>query len=296
MLEVFVSNKNNTTMLPVELCRLETLTYVSVERNRLTRLPPDVGLLTNLTELHLKDNELTNLPNSIGNMAKLKVLDVSHNGLVALPETVGRLTHIVMLDASHNALSALPSSLVRLNEMATLNVEKNEIKYLPPELGRLRKLNSLNVSRNPITEIPPTYAMLTELINLVCTDCPLVFPLPQTVLRGTRDVVFALRERLVSEGYVSNICVGAHVMVMGDTGVGKTALARSLCRTEKWTRWKTFDVKKSDEVEAADIAIHRPGMDMTSHSMVVNFTPRATCPLTVSLPVTEFSGDTVSEY
>lgn len=238
---------NHLTILPPEIGQLTNLTVLALGHNQLTNLPPEIGQLTNLTELYLYGNQLTGLPPEIGQLSQLAGLYLHRNKLTTLPPEIRQMTNLIVLVLGHNQLTGLPPEIGQLSQLTKLYLHENELTFLPPEIGQLTNVTLLNLDGNQLTGLPPEIGQLTNLTTLNLDDNqltalppeigqltklellslegnPLTSPPPEIVEQGTQAVLAYLRERLEASRrqWVSKL------LVVGEGGVGKTALLRSL--------------------------------------------------------------------
>ena len=215
---------NQLTALPPEIGQLTDLRELSLYSNQLTALPPEIGQLTNLTELSLSYNKLTALPPEIGQLTNLTTLNLGGSRLTALPPEIGQLTNLTELYLWGNQLTALPPEIGQLTSLTELNLSVNQLTELPPEIGQLTNLTWLDLRGNRLTTLPPELGQLTNLMSLRLDGNPLTSPPPEIVEQGTQAVLAYLREQLEASRrqWVSKL------LVVGEGGVGKTALLRAL--------------------------------------------------------------------
>jgi len=216
--------RNQLTALPPEIVQLTSLQSLDLGDNGLTALPPEIVQLTSLQSLGLWDNQLTALPPEIGQLTSLQSLDLDGNGLTALPPEIGQLTSLQSLGLSFNQLTALPPEIGQLTSLKSLDLNGNGLTALPPEIGQLTSLKSLDLMDNQLTALPPEIGQLTKLETLSLDGNPLTSPPPEIVEQGMEAVLAYLREQLAAsrQQWVSKL------LVVGEGGVGKTALLRSL--------------------------------------------------------------------
>ncbi|CAG8971275.1 hypothetical protein HYALB_00001441 [Hymenoscyphus albidus] len=88
-LKVFLAS-NDLTNLPEELCKLESLSFLSLRNNVFRELPPAIGHLHNLKELNIANNRLRYLPFEIlelfSTVSHLKDLRLHPNPFLELPQ------------------------------------------------------------------------------------------------------------------------------------------------------------------------------------------------------------------
>ncbi|MDY7075984.1 MAG: COR domain-containing protein [Chloroflexota bacterium] len=200
-------------------------TALNLVGKRLTTLPQEIGQLSNLTSLDLSYNQLTALPPEIGQLSNLTKLNFKNNKLTALPPEIGQLPHLTELYLGSNKLITLPPEIIQLPNLTHLHLGINKLTVLPPVIGQLFNLTSLDLSYNQLTALPPEIGQLTNLQKLDVSGNPLISPPPAIVEQGKQAILAYLREQLEASRrqWVSKL------LVVGEGGVGKTALLRALC-------------------------------------------------------------------
>jgi len=242
--------KNRLTSLPPNIGNLTDLPELDLSNNQLTSLPPEIGKLTGLRTLHLWSNQLTSLPPDIGNLTTLTILDLHSNQLASLPLEIGKLTALTKLDLGGNPLAPLPLEIGKLTALEELYLNNNQLTSLPPEIGKLTALTALYLGGNQLTSLPPGIGKLTALTELdlrknKLTSLPseignltdltelnlrgnpdLSFPPPEVVSQGTRAVLAYLGAILRDPARGRKW--EAKLLIVGEAGVGKTELVKSL--------------------------------------------------------------------
>jgi Leucine-rich repeat (LRR) protein len=151
----------------LDICRVPSLTKLTLVNCQLEALPPAVGLLTALKTLDVSMNALTHLPTAVRRLTALDTLLLSRNHLVAIDDdAVAPLTELRTLNVDHNLLVALPDAVGRLHQLSTLNVSRNRLTALPDAIGNCTQLTQLFAGANRLTTLPDLFDRLTELREL----------------------------------------------------------------------------------------------------------------------------------
>ena len=210
--------------LPPEICQLTKLSILDLSQNHLTSLPPEIGQLTNLKILYLNNNQLTSLPPEIGQLSNLRFLNLTSNRFRSLPHEICQLLNLEILQLQINKLTDLPPEIAQLTNLTTLALYENRLTALPPEIGRLTKLEIIAFRNNKLESLPPELGQLTKLNYIDLHGNPLRSPPPEIIEQGKDAVLAYLREQFEASRreWVSKL------LFVGQGGVGKTALLRSL--------------------------------------------------------------------
>ena len=209
--------------LPPEIGQLTNLVKLYLWRNHLSFVPTEIGQLTNLIELNLGENRLIDIPPEIGELTNLKVLRLEGNRLTTFPPEIGKMSSLLELDLYSNQLTVIPPEVWQLTNLTSLKLWDNELTVISPEIGQLKSLIWLNISRNRLTHFPETLQQLTQLKLL---------DLRYNQVQGFSQEVFEERfnPSLILETYFGKRrpLHEAKMLLVGQGGVGKTALARQL--------------------------------------------------------------------
>ena len=212
----------------IEQAAKEGATSLDLSDNELTVLPLEIGQLSNLTELDLSYNQLTALPPTIAQLTNLLVLNLSGNQLTGLPSEISQLTHLKKLMLGDvfggNQFISLPPAISQLNNLTVLGLGGNQLTVLPPTIEQLNHLTMLDIRWNQLTTLPPEIGHLALLRELYLDGNPLISPPPEIVAQGTQAILAYFQARLQEsqKRWVSKL------IVVGEGGVGKTSLLRTL--------------------------------------------------------------------
>ena len=234
---LYLSGNNQLSTLPVELTNLTSLTTLDLRGNQLNTLPVELGNLTSLTALYLRGNRLSTLPMELGNLTSLTTLDLRGNQLSTLPVELTNLTSLTTLDLSDNQLNTLPVELGNLTSLTALYLRGNRLSTLPMELGNLTSLTTLDLSDNQLSTLPVELGNLTSLTELGLRGNPWISPPPEVINQGLKGILKFLRSKATesSRQWMSKL------LVVGEGGVGKTQLIRSLLGEEFEVESKTTE-------------------------------------------------------
>lgn len=248
-LQWLIVSGNYLRTLPQEINQLVKLEGLNLSGNQLESLPSELGCLIRLRTLGLDKNQLTAIPAEIGRLVNLLELTVSNNRLTTVPAKIGLLMNLQTLDLSSNDLTALPPEIGLLSNLQSLNLSHNQLATLPKEIGQLTDLEVLDVSENQLTTLPAEIGLLTKLKTIVVRDNRLTTPPPEIVRQGTSAIIAYLREQVQDsrKQWISKL------LVVGQGGVGKTSLLRSL-------REEPFDTQESTThgIEIKSLLIKHP--------------------------------------
>jgi internalin A len=219
-LELF---NNLLTTLPSEIGRLINLRAISLSTNRLTSLPPEMGRLSNLSSLSLSYNRLANLVPEIKHLTNLTELILNYNQLTVVPPEIGQLANLTTLAMGSNPLEIVPPEIGQLTNLNELYLGSNKITAIPLEIGQLNNLTGLDISGNFLKSLPSTIQQLTNLKMLSLDNNP-GLGISREVLRQTDNPTLILKTYFGSRRPLKE----AKMLLVGQGGVGKTALAHRL--------------------------------------------------------------------
>ncbi len=173
--------------------------------------------------LDLRGQQLTTLPLEIWALSNLKSLYLDHNQLTTLPPQIVQLTQLRLLSLSYNNFTDLPAALSGLQNLQWLSVANNQLSTLPAVISELKNLKVLSLSNNQLKALPQTLTGLSQLQVLSLKNNPLVYPPPEILSQGVSAGLTYLEKSV----HGRRQWLGK-VVVVGESGVGKTALLRAL--------------------------------------------------------------------
>ncbi|XP_013379138.1 malignant fibrous histiocytoma-amplified sequence 1 homolog [Lingula anatina] len=219
-------SNNQLTVLPASVCALPHIENLDLQFNKLSSLPADIGKLTTLKSLDLSSNQLTKLPASVRALPHIENLDLNFNKLSSLPADIGKLTTLTCLDLSYNQFTDLPASVCALPHIEKLNLKGNKLPSLPISVSKMVTLKYLDISSNNITHLPHQLASLT--LYVLNVDDNLIQQPPMSVCEAGQEAIFRYLIELRESEAVESCRL--QLNLLGETGSGKTSLARSLRR------------------------------------------------------------------
>lgn len=189
------------------------------------------------------------LPGTIYSVTSLKSLCVVRSGVSRLTEQLGELKSLQRLRLSANKIRKLPHSISRLQKLKFLHCDRNALDNLPDTLGCLGCLETLDLCHNRLEKLSPSLGLLSNLQNLWFTRNRLKFPPTHILNRGTESILEFLSDFL--DDPVANSQV--KMIVVGGSGVGKTAIIKALSQTKDWRISGVGDVSKTQGVEISSV-------------------------------------------
>lgn len=110
---------NKLTSVPDSYSALP-LTNLFLSENAFDAVPPVVCRITTLTKLSLACCQIQALPQEIGQLVALQWLDVSFNSLKALPPAIGQLRQLAIFNAGFNPLNHFPPAICEVRALCVL--------------------------------------------------------------------------------------------------------------------------------------------------------------------------------
>ncbi|MDJ0901322.1 MAG: COR domain-containing protein [Xenococcus sp. MO_188.B8] len=216
---------NQLKELPESIGNLLNLETLILTGNRLKKLPEPIGNLLKLTQLYLSSNKLEKLPEFIGKLLNLTILNLDYNKLEIIPESIGNCTSINELIIIGNQLKNLPESIGNLSNLETLILTGNQLENLPESIANLLNLNELDLKSNKLKNLDESIININNLLRLELGTNPLEQPPIEIANRGFEAIKEYFRQ-LEEEG--KDYIYEAKLLIVGDTGAGKTTLAKKI--------------------------------------------------------------------
>lgn len=169
---------------------------VILNNNRLTDLPDELAQLKDsLIRLELSGNNFTTVPKIIISLSRLEILQFSNNRLHQFPTSLLHLRRLTTLHLSNNYLTQVPNAISQMVELRRLYLDHNRIEQIDQEFGKLTRLEILHLQGNSIRHLPTSLADLNALIELDCSDNPLVQPPLEICCQGVEVVRSYIRNQ-----------------------------------------------------------------------------------------------------
>ncbi|XP_010549355.1 PREDICTED: receptor-like protein kinase HSL1 [Tarenaya hassleriana] len=196
---VDLSSSNLAGPFPSDICRLPTLSFLSLFNNSIaSTLPVDVAACRSLEHLDLSQNLLTGgLPVTLADLPNLRYLDLTGNNFSGdIPASFGGFQKLEVLSLVYNLLDGtIPPFLGNISSLKMLNLSYNPFNpgRIPPELGNLTNLEVLWLTEcNLVGKIPDSLGRLGHLIDLDLALNNLEGPIPSSLAGLTRVVQIEL--------------------------------------------------------------------------------------------------------
>lgn len=222
--ELNLSNTNISKLEPDILKYLSGRQRIILDNNQIEELPSEIGGMKCLTSLSVNGNSICELPDTICKLDYLMNLEMDNNNLETIPEVILTLKNLTRLRLNKNKIKNLPQDIEKLQDLEDLELNENQLTELPAEIGSLFKLSSLSLKNNNIQSLPPEISQLYSLDYLDVDGNPLISPPPEIVNKGKSAIISYLKEQhsASKRQWLSKL------LIVGEGGVGKTSLLRSL--------------------------------------------------------------------
>ncbi|KAK8954817.1 Receptor-like protein kinase HSL1 [Platanthera zijinensis] len=196
VIAVRLTNLNLTGPFPADLCRLPTLSFISLSFNYINSSLSSSSLLpcSSLTHLDLSQNLLSGeLPSVLPSLPLLRHLDLAANNFSGpIPSSFTVFPFLEVLSLTANFLNGtIPPSLGNISSLRQLNLSYNPFASgpIPSSLSNLTNLEILWLAGCSLTgEIPPSFSRLSKLTDLDLSSNFLTGSIPET-LSGLSSVV-----------------------------------------------------------------------------------------------------------
>ncbi|XP_075413405.1 leucine-rich repeat-containing protein 40 [Tenrec ecaudatus] len=144
-------SKNQLREIPKRIMEMkEMISDVNLSFNKLSLISLELCMLQKLTFLDLRNNVLNSLPEEMESLVRLQVINLSFNRFKILPEVLYRIPALETILISNNQVGAVdPQKMKLMKNLATLDLQNNDLLQIPPELGNCVTLRTLLLDGNP---------------------------------------------------------------------------------------------------------------------------------------------------
>ncbi|PQE20973.1 leucine Rich Repeat family protein [Rutstroemia sp. NJR-2017a BBW] len=153
--------------LDVDICNLQNLEVLDIQRNALDSLPEEFAQLVRLRILNVTENRFKSLPFEILHQLPLIELMAVKNGIAGtlISAEVKELPQLQLLDVTSNAITSITESELSLPSLHQLSCSSNRLAGLP-DLSSWLSLRTLAAEDNSISELPVGFVNLPKLKNV----------------------------------------------------------------------------------------------------------------------------------
>ena len=113
---------NSVQAISFAICRLLSLTELSLAENLVRHIPTSLHMLTNLTLLDLSKNQLHELNEALFDTTSLRVLYLHENQLKIIPDSLQKLELLTRCSFAQNQLYELPHTITKLLNLTSFDV------------------------------------------------------------------------------------------------------------------------------------------------------------------------------
>jgi Leucine-rich repeat (LRR) protein len=151
----------------VDICNLQNLEVLDVQRNALDSLPEEFAQLVRLRILNVTENRFKSLPFEILHQLPLIELMAVKNGIAGtlVSAEVKEIPQLQLLDVTSNAITSITESELSLPSLHQLSCSSNRLTGLP-DLSSWPSLRTLAAEDNNISELPVGFVDLPKLKNV----------------------------------------------------------------------------------------------------------------------------------
>jgi Leucine-rich repeat (LRR) protein len=186
-----------------------------------------------LTAFNISDNLLKNI-DDIYLLHNLQELNAAHNDIMLLNRKLAKLSKLRVLNLAQNRIQKLPKNLDKLVALRALYLQDNDIDTLPSCLVQCKiwpaQGGHCNLTGNPLSLIPAYYRPVDKLYRFL------------------KDISHDSQQSFIRN----------RVMVVGDSGVGKTTLVRKLTNTFRLVKDGIFkSIDSTVGIERTEIQLQK---------------------------------------
>nr|KAF6379222.1 leucine rich repeat containing 40 [Myotis myotis] len=144
-------SKNQLCEIPKRIIELkEMVSDVNLGFNKLSLISLELCMLQKLSFLDLRNNFLNSLPEEMESLIRLQTINLSFNRFKILPEVLYRISTLETILISNNQVGSVnPEKLKIMENLVTLDLQNNDLLQIPPELGNCVNLRTLLLDGNP---------------------------------------------------------------------------------------------------------------------------------------------------
>ena len=159
-------SRRGLTSVPEAVSQLTEVEVLDLSRNPIKTLPQDLCNLQNLKTLKLNRCNLIEIESVIIQLTCLEELDFSWNNVETVPQDLSKLKHLKTLRLVGCRLTEVWPAITQLTSLEELDLSQNEIETLPQDLSKLKHLRTLRLVWCRLTEVWPAITQLTSLEEL----------------------------------------------------------------------------------------------------------------------------------
>lgn len=198
---------------------LKNLRSLELKSNKISNIKGLEGL-NNLNQLNLSENNISEIKN-LESLIKLEILDLSHNKIKEI-KNLNHLIKVKILNLSHNPIKLI-KNLKDLTKLEIFNLRDSNILKVE-NLESLTNLRLLDLRDNKISEV----SRLESLPNLKVID---LSGNKISEIKGLDKLnnVEIIKPLIKEDEETLSYNLLFKILLIGDSGVGKTSFARRYC-------------------------------------------------------------------
>ncbi len=215
------------TGLHLVCMKMYQLKVLKIQNVALGKLPASIGNLKHLEHLSASHCDLAEISDSVGALGCLKYLILFGNqNLIELPSSLGNLTQLEFVDLRKCGFKVFPGTLINLCQETVIRMTDNPIQVISKE--DIRTMIHLRKKLKEVSPAVPISNGITKIIGKLIVTFQSPSSPPEIVLQSDHlsDWLNYFDECKVSA--MTKQCTLKNVVVLGQTGAGKSSLMRSL--------------------------------------------------------------------